>query len=207
MAKKQTNDQKIISALDAIDKSVRNLRKFGARYDDYMDRAVISGDDARAKKLINQKIRVYALAEMLENLKANIELGAYTAKVASNLGKLPEAIAGCKGLLSESPNFKKVGSDIEKIFKDMEKPAEEISKLNDILDDVLSPKAESSLESRLEISGNYETSEKFQAEWAAMEERVKGKVGQETVSKPAVGVMPTGDIDFDALIAEENKKD
>ena len=31
MKKKQTNDEKIIAALDALDKSVRNLQKFGAK--------------------------------------------------------------------------------------------------------------------------------------------------------------------------------
>lgn len=66
MKKKQTNDEKIIAALDALDKSVRNLQKFGAKYDAYIDEAAIRGDDARAKQLIKQKIRVYALALLLE---------------------------------------------------------------------------------------------------------------------------------------------
>ena len=89
MSKKQTNDEKIIAGMDALDKSVRNLQKFGAKYDTYMDEAAIRGDDARAKQLIKQKIRVYGLVEQLKTLKSNIELGAFTAQAISELGKLP----------------------------------------------------------------------------------------------------------------------
>ncbi len=207
MAKKQTNDEKIIAAFDAIDKSVRNLNKFGARYDEHIDNAAMRGDDRRAKQLIKQKIGVYSLAEQLQTLKGNLELGAYTSKVMSDLGTLPAAIAGCKGLLSESPNFDKLGKSIKRIFNDMQKPADEISKLNDILDGVLSPQAESSLTSRLDAVPESEESDQFKAEYAAMMERIKGKVAGETVAKPAADtVSATGEINFDGIIAEENKK-
>ena len=131
--KRMSNDDKIIAALDAIDKSTKDLNKFGARYDEYIDKAALSGDDKRAKQLIKQKIGVYALAGQLDTLKANIELGAYTSKAVADMGKLPAALAGCKGLLSESPNFNKVSKDIKKIFKDMQRPVQELTKLNDIL--------------------------------------------------------------------------
>ena len=207
MAKKQSNDEKIIAALDAVDKSCRNLRKFGARYDDYIDQAAMRGDDKRAKQLINQKIGVYELAEQLSALKANIELGAYTASAVAEMGKLPAAIAGCKGLLAESPNFGKLGDNIKKIFKDMQKPVDEISKLNDILDSVLSPQASTpTLTSRLDGTAEEETSEQFKAEYAAMMERIKKKVTPETIASPASEVSnATGDINFDGIIAEENK--
>ena len=52
MAKKMSNDEKIIAALDALDKSTRNLEKFGAKYDEHIDRAAMRGDDKRAKQLI-----------------------------------------------------------------------------------------------------------------------------------------------------------
>lgn len=207
MAKKLSNDEKIIAAFDAIDKSVRNLQKFGARYDEHIDHAAMRGDDKRAKQLIKQKIGVYALAEQLQTLKGNLELGAYTSQVMSDLGTLPAAIAGCKGLLSESPNFDKLGKSIKRIFKDMQKPADEISKLNDILDGVLAPQAESSLTSRLEGTSETEESDQFKAEYAAMMERIKGKVAGETVAKPVAGIeSATGDIDYAGIVDEENKK-
>ena len=190
MAKKN-NDEKIIEALDALDKSVRDLTKFGARYDEYIDQAAMRGDDKRAKLLIKQKISVYALAEQLKTLKGNIELGAYTAHAVADMGKLPAAIAGCKGLLSESPNFGKLGKDIQKIFEDMQRPVDEISKLNEILDGVPAE----------------ETSEQFKAEYAAMMERIKAKVAPERVATPASeAATSTGDINFEGIIAEENKK-
>ena len=133
MAKK-TNDEKIIAAMDALDTGVRTLEKYGARYDEHIDRAALRGDDARAKQLIRQKHRVYALAEQLATLKGNIELGAFTAQAISQLGKIPGAIAGCKGLLAETPDFAKLGKSIKSIFKDMEKSEAEIAKLNEILE-------------------------------------------------------------------------
>ena len=52
MARKLTNDDKIINAFDALDKSVKNLNKFGEKYNEHIDRAAIRGDDARARQLI-----------------------------------------------------------------------------------------------------------------------------------------------------------
>ncbi len=203
MRKKQTNDEKIIAALDALDKSVRNLQKFGAKYDAYIDEAAIRGDDARAKQLIKQKIRVYALVEQLKTLKSNIELGAYTAHAISELGKLPAAIAGCKGLLAESPDFTKLGKSITAIFKDINKSEDELAKLNEILD----PEPVSSISSRLDGVAEDEVSDQFKAEYAAMIERVKGKVAPETVANPeATDAVSTGDIDYAGIVAEENKK-
>ena len=203
MVKKQTNDQKIIAALDALDKSVRNLQKFGAKYDVYIDEAAMRGDDARAKQLIKQKIRVYALVEQLKTLKSNIELGAYTAQAISELGKFPAAIAGCKGLLAESPDFTKLGKSITAIFKDISKSEEELAKLNEILD----PKPVESISSRLDGVAEDETSDEFKAEYAAMIDRIKGKVAPKSVSKPEdVGIAATGEIDYAGIVVEENRK-
>ena len=203
MAKKQTNDEKIIAALDALDKSVRNLQKFAAKYDTYIDEAAIRGDDARAKQLIKQKIRVYGLIEQLKTLKSNIELGAYTAHAISELGKLPAAIAGCKGLLAESPDFSKLGKSITSIFRDINKSEEELAKLNAILD----PKPVDSISSRLDSVAEDEMSDQFNAEYAAMIERIKGKIAPEAVAKPeGTDVTATGDIDYAGIVDEENKK-
>ena len=203
MAKKQTNDEKIIMALDSLDKSIRNLQKFGAKYDSYIDEAAIRGDDARAKQLIKQKIRVYSLAEQLKTLKSNIELGAYTAHAISDIGKLPAAISGCKGLLAESPDFDKLGKSITSIFKDIDKSETELVKLNEILN----PAPVASFSSRLDGVAEDELSDQFKAEYAAMIERVKGKVATEKVaSADAISSNATGDVDYAGIIAEENKK-
>lgn len=203
MAKKQNNDEKIIAAFDALDKSTRNLQKFGAKYDNYIDEAAMRGDDARAKQLIKQKIRVYALIEQLKTLKSNIELGAYTSQAISELGKLPSAISGCKGLLAESPDFTKLGKSITSIFKDINKSEEELAKLNDILN----PAPVASISSRLDGVAEDEVSDQFKTEYAAMIERIKGKISPETVAKPdGAGVTATGDIDYAGIVAEENKK-
>lgn len=207
MSKKKNNDEKIIAALDAIDKSARKLGKFGAKYDEHIDKAALSGDDMRAKQLIKQKIGVYSLIAQLTTLKSNIELGAYTAQTMSDLSLLPAAIDGCKGLLAESPNFKKLGDSIRRIFKDMQVPADEISKLNSILDDVLSPMPDNTISSRLDGKSSMEESDQFKAEYAAMLERIKPRVAAEPIAKPdSVSADATGEIDYIGLIKQENDK-
>lgn len=204
MKKKQTNDEKIIAAMDALDDAVRNLQRFGARYDTYIDEAAIRGNDARAKQLIKQKVRVFALAEQLKTLKSNIELGAYTSHAISELGKLPAAIAGCKGLLAESPDFSKLGKSITAIFDDIGRSEQELAKLNEILN----PEPAASIPSRLDDVAEDEATDEFKAEYAAMVERVKGKVAPERVARPdtADASATTGDIDYAGIVAEENKK-
>ena len=201
MKKKQTNDEKVVAALDALGKAIRDLQKFGAKYDTYIDEAAIRGNDARAKQLIKQKIRVYALVEQLRTLQSNIELGAYTAHAISELGKLPSAIAGCKGLLAESPDFTKLGKSITAIFKDINKSEDELAKLNDILN----PEPVTSISSRLDGAAEDELSDQFKAEYAAMIERLKPI--HENVARPeAASASSTGDIDYAGIVAEENKK-
>ena len=201
--KKQSNDEKIISAMDALDKGVRTLEKYGARYDEHIDAAALRGDDVRAKQLIKQKHKVYALAGQLGTLKGNIELGAFTAQAISQLGKIPEAIAGCKGLLAETPDFTKLGKSITSIFKDMDKSEAEIAKLNKILE----PRPVETISSRLDGTNisEEENSDWFKAEYAAMMERVKSKVAPEAVARP-VENPATGEIDYAGIIDEENKK-
>ncbi len=146
---------------------------------------------------------MYALVEQLKTLKSNIELGAYTAHAISELGKLPAAIAGCKGLLAESPDFTKLGKSITAIFKDINKSEDELAKLNEILD----PEPVSSISSRLDGVAEDEVSDQFKAEYAAMIERVKGKVAPETVANPeATDAVSTGDIDYAGIVAEKKKK-
>lgn len=202
MAKK-TNDEKIIAAMDSIDKAVRMLERYGERYNEHIDAAALRGDDARAKQLIKQKHKVYALAEQLGTLKMNIELGAYTAQAISQLGKLPEAIAGCKGLLAETPDFTKLGKSITAIFKDMEKSESEISKLNEILE----PRPTDTIASRLEGTNisEEENTDWFKAEYEAMLVRIKPRVTPEMVAKPEMEES-TGNIDYEGIIEDEKKK-
>ena len=202
---KETNDQKVINALDALDKAVRMLRKFGAKYDVYMDEAAMRGDDARAKQLIKQKIQVFAFAEQLNAFKSNIELGAYTSQALSMLSTLPEAIAGCKGLIAETPDFTKLGKSISTIFQEISKSEQELAELNTILN----PKPAENITSRLEgtPADEAEESEQFKAEYMAMIERLKVKMVPETVSKPdSSSLSATGDIDYNGIFEEEKKK-
>lgn len=205
MAKKMTNDEKIIAAMDAIDKSVRSLQKFGAKYDSYIDAAILRNDDARAKQLIMQKHKVYQLAEQLGTLKSNIELGAFTASALSELDKLPAAISGCKGLLAESPDFAKLGKSMKSIFKDINASEQELAKFNSIMDDALATGTKPTIASRLDGSDEEDT-DWFKAEMASAMERVKGVVGSTTVAKPETEAAATGDIDYAGIVAEENKK-
>ena len=211
MLKKPTNDEKIAAAMEALNRSIIRLEKFGSRYDKFIDDAALHNNDTRAKQLILQKLRIYALAEQLQTLKGNLTLGVYTAQVMSDLGKLPDAIAGCQGLLSESPNFSKLGKSIEKIFQEMSRPESEIAKLNQILDGILTPAAstDSTFDDTLTGDAELERSDRFQAEYSAMVERLKTKVAPAgAVAKPAPAPTSdaTGEIDYAGIVDEENKK-
>ncbi len=202
--KKEKNEKNIVVALDALGKAIRTMNNYGAKYDDYIDNAAIHGDDARAKQLIKQKIRVYALADQLTTLEGNIKLGAFTSQALSELGKLPAAIAGCKGLLTETPNFAKLGKSITSIFDEMNKSEQELAKLNDIL----TPKSVSNAPSSLDGMLEDEQTDQFKAEYRAMIARVKSKVSSETVVKVANNDVNNiiDDIDYAGIVAEENKK-
>lgn len=200
---KSTNEAKIVAAMDAVSKTLRVLTRFSAKYDKCMDEAAILGNNARAKELIRQKNRVSTLIKLLENFESYFELGAFTSSALSELGKLPAALAGCKGLLAESPDFTKLAKSITSIFGDIDEAEAELKKLNDML----SPSLESSKPSRLESVAEEEESDEFKAEYAAMIERIKHKVAPEAVAAPdATRATLTGDIDYEGIVSEENKR-
>lgn len=203
MAKKKTHDEKIIAALDALDKGKRMLENFGALYDEYMDNAALHGNDAKAKQLIRQKHRVYVLADQLDTIKNSIKLGAYTSQAMAQLGKLPEAIAACNGLLRETPDFGKLEKSLRGVFRDIDKTEGELAKLTEMLE----PEPEDTIESRLmgTPASKDESTDWFKAEYAAMVERVKGKVAPESVDRSA-SEQETGDIDYEGIIEDEKKK-
>ena len=90
----------------------------------------------------------------------------------------------------------------------MNKTSEEIANLNGILDSVLMPETEHTYASIIEGADPIEESEQFKAEYEAMMIRIGKKVSGEPVAKPETGVVgATGNLDFDGLMAEENKKD
>lgn len=208
MKKKQTNEEKIVAALDSLDKQVRDLRKFGSSYDAYIDEAGLHNNKERVTQLIKQKMGVYAAADRLSVLKSNMMLGASSANIAVGLSTLDAAIAGCKGLLAKTPNFDKLNKNVEKVFKDINSTSEAIDKLNGVLDKALTPQSSGTLSSRLDGTSEIEESDQFKAEYAAMIERIKGKVTPaDTVAKPAAANDATGDnIDIAGIIEDENNK-
>ena len=208
MKKKLTNEEKVVLALDTLDKQMKDLRKFGASFDDFIDEAGLHNNKQRVTQLIKQKIGVYAAADRLSILKSNLMLGASSAQLAVGLSTLDAAIAGCKGLLAQTPNFEKLNKNVEKVFKDIQGTSDAVDSLNSVLDQALTPQASSTIASRLD--GNYgaEDSEQFKAEYAAMMERIKSQVAGDTVTKPQSATNDsTGDfIDIAGIISDENKK-
>jgi hypothetical protein len=205
MAKKQSNDEKIIGAMDALSRSICNLGNLRNKYNNYIDEAALRGDDARAKQLIKQKIRLSALIRQFETLNSNIALGVYTSQALSELGKLPAAIVGCKGLLAESPDFSKLGKSIASIYKDIGKSESELADLNKLFE----PIPIRSVSSRLDEIPEDEKSDEFKAEYAAMIERLKpipDSVQQPKDIDITDGLTSTGNIDYKGIVDEENKK-
>lgn len=207
MKKKQTDEAKIVVALDTLDAQVRSLNKFGASFDEHIDNAALRNDKVRVSQLIRQKHGIYEAARKLEALKQNLMLGAQNAQVAVGLSTLDGALAGCKGLLAETPNFDKLNKNITKVFKDIQNTSNAIDELNSTLDKVLTPQDSDTLASRLNGTSSLEESDWYKAEYAAMLERIKGKVTPNPVAKPMSDISDlTGDFDIAGIIAEEQKK-
>ncbi len=206
MKKKKNSEEIIVEALDALSKSVRNLKNFVETYKKYIADAVSRNDNARIKYLIIQKHGADTLIDNLELLKSNILLGVHGSQAVSGLGKLPAALSSCEGLLAQTPDFSKLGKSIANIFKDIQKSESEIGKLNDIL----SPKPVISISSCLDGNGGdeVEKTDWYKAELAAAVEMANDKIAPIKVATPASesAVLGTGDLDFSGIIAEENKK-
>lgn len=207
MKRRKDKEQQILAAMDALDRGVRTLEKFGARYDEYIDKAAASGDDARARQLIRQKHRVYSIAKLIGSLKSNLELGAFSSHALSQLSGLPDALAACKGLLSEMPDLDKLTKSLQSLFSSMNETEKGLEALNRALE----PQPVETIGSRLDGASAYEedNSEWFQAEYAAMIERLKANGGA-PISAPAAAASavgaPTGEIDYRGIIEEEKKR-
>ena len=204
MAKKQSNEEKIIATLDAMDSVKGSLDRYANRCNDYIDEAAIRGDDAKAKELIKVKIHVLTLIRKVESIKSSIEFGAYTSKALSALATLPNAIAGCKGLLAETPDFTKLGKNLSSIFNDISKAEKGLANLSDSLN----PKLVDNNTSRLDGVDEIETSDLFKAEYAAMIDRVGDKTKEAMVSVPKTdsNISATGVVDYDGIMGEEKGK-
>lgn len=203
--KKQTNDEKIIKTLVAIDKSIRDLGKFKEKYDSYIDEAFMREDEQRVVQLIKQKVRVGKLIDQLGKIKSQIELGAFSAQAISELGTLPEAIAACKGIMSETPNFEKLGKSLLSVFKDIDKSEVELEKLNEILD----PKPALSLDSKLGTTGTVATKDPFmdtpeyKKEFENLCIRIR-PILEGGIPKP--DAMPTDNMDLASIMRRENEE-
>ena len=205
--KRKENEEAIVNVLDSIDIAVKNLTKFGEKYDSYIDEAALRGDDRRARQLISQKVNVFNFIRNLQAFKSNVTLGAYTAMTLSSLEGLPRAIKSCKGLLAQTPDFSKLSSSMKTIFDDIDKAQQELAKLG------CCPQGNGTLESRLlgdDISDD-NLSEEFKTEYAAMMSRVKAQIPGEKVASPAAtfdndNARDTGAFDYAGIIEEEKKK-
>lgn len=212
MKKKATNEQKAIALLDALDSAKARLTKWGNQCNEHIDAAGFHNDAKRRKQLIIQKHSIFKLADQFETLKLNVQFGLYTAQAQSELGKLPDAIAGCKSIVSNGDiNFKKLQKDINEIFKNMGMVQEEIDKFNKLFEDNATPETNATPDTILNATGNnaIEQEEWFKAEVAASEQRMGKQLAEKSVAKPEdnPAAEKTDINDFLGLIEEENKRD
>lgn len=204
MTKKKADNEKILAAMDELGKSVRMLQGYSEKFNEHIDRAFMREDDASVKRLIRQKHGVLALADRLESLKNNIELSAISASAISKLSKLPDAVAGCKGLLTEKPDIAGLNKSISSIFADLRKSESEIGSLVDVLD----PQPSENFENWLDggsSNADEERSDWFQAELKAAEMRNMPKLSDNAVVHPE-DATATGEVDYEGIIKEETKR-
>jgi hypothetical protein len=190
MAKKWSKDEKIIEAMETLDMFIRNLDAFRNKYDDYIDEAVLCGDDARARQLIKQKIRVSVLIRQFKTFRSDIMLGACTMKAESKLYKLSAIIAEYKGRLTETLNSELEKSNVS-FYVCIEKLEAEIEKFNKEF--AVIPIG--SIPNRL----NEIPEDEIQAE---LRDHIPGRMPVQRSKEIDI----TDNIDYKGIVDEENKK-
>lgn len=197
---KLSNEERIATALTGLDRANRILVHNCQNYNAFIDEATNRGDDARARKLIHQKLHIKHLSEKLITLKSHLMVGVLTAQTMSTLNTLPGLISGCKGLLAESPDFSKLENDIKSIFEDIDKTERGIDSLNNVID----PPATNTWSDILGETSLDEQSDEFKAEYQAAIDRAKVVIAAQSVAKPVA--YDTGDINCAGIMNDENNK-
>ena len=214
MKSKVSNEKKIVAALDSIDKVVDMFQKLGEEYVEKSDKALMRGDDKRAKRLLMQKIILGKWALRFETLKDDITLRAVQSKAISGLGKLPDAIDGCRKLQKELPDLKKLSKSIKKVFVGLDDEDGPLSEFFKAMEKDLAPIDEDVFrESTLD---EMEMSEQDKDMLAALKKemelqdlRVKASISGVGAAAPVATDDPigaTGDADLASIIAAENNK-
>ena len=194
--------------MNAIDRAVRIMTEYAAKFDGWIDRAALGGDDANAKRLIYRKIKVNAFINQLQNLKNTVEEGVVSSQAIGQLNGLADAIGACVNMSNSNPNFKKIGKDINKLFSGIEDAQDQISKLTEALTPDLEEDIE--LDPRLATPQkpkfSFEESPEFKTEYAKMLERIAPNVGSTPDIADKVADAPTGNLDIDGLIKKINEE-
>lgn len=111
--KKQKQLQKVSEGLNTFKQVADKLRSLSATYDQWIDEAAENGLDDYYEQLIAEKVEVQETVMDLDVVYRQILQQATLAVVFSELKTLPSAMKACKGLLSSSPDFKKLGKSMK----------------------------------------------------------------------------------------------
>lgn len=203
--KKKLRDQQIIAGMTSIDMAVRHMQSHAQQYNNWIDKAALSGNDARARSLLARKIRVNKFIKRLEDVKVAVEEGVFTTTAIAKLSDLPGAISACVNIRQEVPDFKKMGDNIKNLFAGLNEAENEIKKLTEILS--VEPINNVDIDPDLAGIPQYnpnpiESTPEFKAEYEAMLDRIKPYVGSSKVPQN----NDTGNIDIDGLVNDINNE-
>ena len=213
MKSKISNEKKIIAALDSIDKVVGMFDRLGQEYVEKSDKALMRGDDKRAKRLLTAKIILDRWSLRFDTLKDDINLRAVQSKALAGLGKLPDAVDGCRRLMKELPDLKKLSKSIKKVFVGLDDADGPLSDFFAEMEKDLAPVDEEVFRSSTldEIDMSEQDKDLVAAlkkEMELQDLRVKSNLSGAGISTPVADdpIGATGDADLASIIAAENNK-
>lgn len=199
MKKKQTDMQKIAEGIAKIEGSRKEIEGLVTLYDGWIDEAATLGRDEHSDLLIEEKVDLINFVADLKFLELQMRNGAVTANAFSKLGQIPVAIASCKALLKEGPDFNKLTESISNFHVGLRQAKTSLASLKNSLagnkfetdNRVVVPRAESSL---------------VKAEKAARELRLMSKKSSQDVAMPKNVAEKVDILDIDAIIDDVNKR-
>ena len=119
--KKQKQLQKVSESLNTFKQVADKLRALTGLYTEWIDEAAKNGDDEYSNQLIEEKVENDEIVADLDSLYRQVLQQATLAAVLGELSTLPAAVKACKGLLSASPNFKKIGKSVKSFRSELDK--------------------------------------------------------------------------------------
>lgn len=113
--------KQMVEGLNSLDEAIIAVEGLAKSYDAHIDEAILLHEQAYSDQLIADKVELVAFAGDLKFLKLQLKNHVITANALGNLASLPKVMNNCQSALSTAPNLAKLGKDMAKFQKSMDR--------------------------------------------------------------------------------------